>query len=114
MFTVVRRVHITEETYEHLGGAYQVEEGNGADRDSALHGRRTFLVIDPHTQDRTDSKHKVAMSFKCLKVFGAGSVLYRGGTAIYRGSSGYDPPFYTPPIIIFTKVMGYGTLEGQT
>ncbi|KAL7841460.1 hypothetical protein SRHO_G00251510 [Serrasalmus rhombeus] len=44
------RVHITEETLGHLGGAYQVEEGNGASRDSALQGRRTFLVIDPHNR----------------------------------------------------------------
>uniref|UniRef100_A0AAR2JDF2 adenylate cyclase n=1 Tax=Pygocentrus nattereri TaxID=42514 RepID=A0AAR2JDF2_PYGNA len=53
------RVHITEETLGHLGGAYQVEEGNGASRDSALQGRRTFLVIDPH--NRAD-KPKVAVS----------------------------------------------------
>ncbi|KAG9259963.1 adenylate cyclase type 4-like [Astyanax mexicanus] len=41
------RVHITEETYKHLRGTFKVEEGNGASRDSALQGRRTFLVIDP-------------------------------------------------------------------
>ncbi|XP_076846788.1 adenylate cyclase type 4 [Brachyhypopomus gauderio] len=52
------RVHITEETFGHLGGAYQVEEGNGASRDSALQGRRTFLVIDPHVQDCTSTKTK--------------------------------------------------------
>ncbi|XP_072526300.1 LOW QUALITY PROTEIN: adenylate cyclase type 4-like [Salminus brasiliensis] len=50
------RVHITEETFGHLGGAYQVEEGNGASRDSALQGRRTFLVIDP--QKGLDHKPK--------------------------------------------------------
>ncbi|XP_066507814.1 adenylate cyclase type 4-like [Hoplias malabaricus] len=52
------RVHITEETLGHLGGAYQVEEGNGPSRDSSLQGRRTFLVIDPHTHNRADKPKK--------------------------------------------------------
>ncbi|XP_047008322.1 adenylate cyclase type 4 isoform X2 [Ictalurus punctatus] len=52
------RVHITEETLGNLGGAYQVEEGNGASRDSALEGRKTYLVIDPNTQNSTDTKPK--------------------------------------------------------
>ncbi|XP_052417706.1 adenylate cyclase type 4-like isoform X2 [Carassius gibelio] len=43
------RVHITEETYAHLDGKYQVDEGNGESRDSTLKGRRTYLVIDPNT-----------------------------------------------------------------
>lgn len=46
--TVKRRVHITEETLQHLNGAYQVEEGDGGSRDPLLTGRKTFLVIDPH------------------------------------------------------------------
>ncbi|KAK1792685.1 hypothetical protein P4O66_012619 [Electrophorus voltai] len=54
------RVHITEETLGHLGGAYQVEEGNGASRDSALQGRKTYLVIDPHKQDSTSTKSKAS------------------------------------------------------
>uniref|UniRef100_A0A8C2Q2A0 adenylate cyclase n=1 Tax=Cyprinus carpio TaxID=7962 RepID=A0A8C2Q2A0_CYPCA len=45
------RVHITEETLAHLGGKYQVEEGNGGSRASTLQGRRTFLVIDPNTHE---------------------------------------------------------------
>ncbi|KAL1272117.1 hypothetical protein QQF64_031133 [Cirrhinus molitorella] len=45
------RVHITEETFAHLDGKYQVEEGNGGSRDSTLKGRRTFLVIDPNTEN---------------------------------------------------------------
>ncbi|XP_026990835.2 adenylate cyclase type 4-like [Tachysurus fulvidraco] len=53
------RVHITEETLGNLGGSYQVEEGNGASRDSALEGRNTFLVIDPNTQNSTDPKPKI-------------------------------------------------------
>ncbi|MCJ8749082.1 hypothetical protein PDJAM_G00172250 [Pangasius djambal] len=52
------RVHITEETLGNLGGAYQVEEGNGASRDSALEGRKTYLVIDPNPQNSTDTKPK--------------------------------------------------------
>lgn len=46
-----------------LGGAFQVEEGNGSGRDSALEGRRTYLVIDPNTQNSTDIKPKVNVNF---------------------------------------------------
>ncbi|KAM9335518.1 adenylate cyclase type 4 [Symphorus nematophorus] len=45
------RVHITEETLQHLNGAYQVEKGNGGTRDPLLTGRKTYLVIDPHKPD---------------------------------------------------------------
>uniref|UniRef100_A0A4W6C7K8 adenylate cyclase n=1 Tax=Lates calcarifer TaxID=8187 RepID=A0A4W6C7K8_LATCA len=45
------RVHITEETLQHLNGAYQVEEGDGGSRDALLKGRKTYLVIDPHKPD---------------------------------------------------------------
>ncbi|TWW63515.1 adenylate cyclase type 4-like [Takifugu flavidus] len=45
------RVHITEETLQHLNGAYQVEESDGGSRDSLLNGRKTYLVIDPHKPD---------------------------------------------------------------
>uniref|UniRef100_A0AAR2LYS3 adenylate cyclase n=1 Tax=Pygocentrus nattereri TaxID=42514 RepID=A0AAR2LYS3_PYGNA len=67
------RVHITEETLGHLGGAYQVEEGNGASRDSALQGRRTFLVIDPH--NRAD-KPKVAYYLYCCLLAMMGVVVF--------------------------------------
>lgn len=46
-----RRVHITEETLQHLNGMYQVEDSNGGSRDPLLHGRKTYLVIDPHKPD---------------------------------------------------------------
>lgn len=62
IFCHYRRVHITEETLGNLGGAYQVEEGNGASRDSALEGRKTYLVIDPYTQNSTDTKPKVVVN----------------------------------------------------
>ncbi|KAF4111694.1 hypothetical protein G5714_008725 [Onychostoma macrolepis] len=48
---VAGKVHITEETFAHLDGKYQVEEGNGGSRDSTLKGRRTYLVIDPNTEN---------------------------------------------------------------
>uniref|UniRef100_A0A8C9YAM0 adenylate cyclase n=1 Tax=Sander lucioperca TaxID=283035 RepID=A0A8C9YAM0_SANLU len=41
------RVHITEETMQHLNGAYIVENGDGGSRDPLLKGRKTYLVIDP-------------------------------------------------------------------
>uniref|UniRef100_A0A096MHP6 Adenylate cyclase type 4 n=1 Tax=Poecilia formosa TaxID=48698 RepID=A0A096MHP6_POEFO len=42
------RVHITEETLQHLNGAYEVEDGDGESRNTHLNGRKTFLVIDPN------------------------------------------------------------------
>ncbi|XP_040037275.2 adenylate cyclase type 2 [Gasterosteus aculeatus] len=42
------RVHITEETMQHLNGAYEVEVGDGGSRDLLLKGRKTYLVIDAH------------------------------------------------------------------
>lgn len=65
-FVQYRRVHITEETLGNLGGTYQVEEGNGASRDSALDGKKTYLVIDPNTQNGTDTKPKVIVNFHWL------------------------------------------------
>ncbi|RVE60332.1 hypothetical protein OJAV_G00179860 [Oryzias javanicus] len=40
------RVHITEDTLQHLDGTYQVEDGES--RDSLLKGKKTYLVIDPN------------------------------------------------------------------
>ncbi|XP_073330521.1 adenylate cyclase type 4-like [Pagrus major] len=56
------RVHITEETLQHLNGAYQVEEGNGGSRDPLLTGRKTYLVIDPHKPDSISRIPQVANS----------------------------------------------------
>ncbi|XP_076580666.1 adenylate cyclase type 4 [Chaetodon auriga] len=53
------RVHITEETLQHLNGAYQVEEGDGGSRDPLLTGRKTYLVIDPHKSDSISRRPKV-------------------------------------------------------
>ncbi|KAM3590952.1 uncharacterized protein V6R79_019418 [Siganus canaliculatus] len=47
------RVHITEETLQHLNGAYQVEKGDGGSRDPLLQGRKTYLVIDPQKPNGT-------------------------------------------------------------
>uniref|UniRef100_A0A8C4Y6J2 Adenylate cyclase type 7 n=1 Tax=Gopherus evgoodei TaxID=1825980 RepID=A0A8C4Y6J2_9SAUR len=45
------RVHITEATLNHLGKAYEVEEGNGHLRDPYLKAMniKTYLVIDPRS-----------------------------------------------------------------
>uniref|UniRef100_A0A4W6CE18 adenylate cyclase n=1 Tax=Lates calcarifer TaxID=8187 RepID=A0A4W6CE18_LATCA len=53
------RVHITEETLQHLNGAYQVEEGDGGSRDALLKGRKTYLVIDPHKPDSVSRRPKL-------------------------------------------------------
>lgn len=46
------RVHITEATLNHLGKAYEVEDGNGHQRDLYLKAMniKTFLVIDPRVR----------------------------------------------------------------
>ncbi|XP_047429000.1 adenylate cyclase type 4-like [Mugil cephalus] len=54
------RVHITEETLQHLDGEYQVEEGDGASRDPLLKGRKTYLVIDPQKKDRISNQLRLA------------------------------------------------------
>ncbi|XP_028261578.1 adenylate cyclase type 4 [Parambassis ranga] len=54
------RVHITEETLQHLDAAYQVEDGDGGSRDSLLKGRKTYLVIDPRKPDRISRRPKQA------------------------------------------------------
>ncbi|XP_053126832.1 adenylate cyclase type 7 isoform X2 [Hemicordylus capensis] len=53
------RVHITEATLNHLGKAYEVEEGNGHLRDACLKAMdiKTYLVIDPRSKQRTSNHH---------------------------------------------------------
>uniref|UniRef100_A0A8C4Y6R8 Adenylate cyclase type 7 n=1 Tax=Gopherus evgoodei TaxID=1825980 RepID=A0A8C4Y6R8_9SAUR len=56
------RVHITEATLNHLGKAYEVEEGNGHLRDPYLKAMniKTYLVIDPrHTLNNHLPKTRV-------------------------------------------------------
>uniref|UniRef100_A0A673BQU9 adenylate cyclase n=1 Tax=Sphaeramia orbicularis TaxID=375764 RepID=A0A673BQU9_9TELE len=53
------RVHITEETLQHLNGAYQVEDGNGGSRDPLLQGRKTYLVIDPHQPETVSRRQRL-------------------------------------------------------
>lgn len=51
-FRLPSRVHITEATLNHLDKAYEVEDGNGQQRDPYLKEMniRTYLVIDPRVQ----------------------------------------------------------------
>ncbi|XP_039931257.1 adenylate cyclase type 7 isoform X2 [Hirundo rustica] len=53
------RVHITEATLNHLGKAYEVEEGNGHLRDPYLESMniKTYLVVDPRSKQRLSSSH---------------------------------------------------------
>uniref|UniRef100_A0A8C4DDT0 adenylate cyclase n=1 Tax=Dicentrarchus labrax TaxID=13489 RepID=A0A8C4DDT0_DICLA len=69
------RVHITEETLQHLNGAYQVEEGNGGTRDPLLTGRKTYLVIDPHKPNSISRRPKV-VGDSCSWVFVSHYYLY--------------------------------------
>ncbi|KAM9717104.1 adenylate cyclase type 4 isoform 1-T2 [Menidia menidia] len=58
------RVHITEETLQHLNDAYQVEDGDGGSRDPLLKGRKTYLVIDPHKSDSVSRRFKTSNSLE--------------------------------------------------
>ncbi|XP_042732863.1 adenylate cyclase type 7 [Lagopus leucura] len=53
------RVHITEATLNHLGKAYEVEEGNGHLRDPYLESMniKTYLVVDPRSKQRISNNH---------------------------------------------------------
>ncbi|XP_066493104.1 adenylate cyclase type 7 [Tiliqua scincoides] len=53
------RVHITEATLNHLGKAYEVEDGNGHLRDPYLEAMniKTYLVIDPRSKQRAPNHH---------------------------------------------------------
>ncbi|XP_037335724.2 adenylate cyclase type 4-like [Pungitius pungitius] len=54
------RVHITEETMQHLNGAYEVEDGDGGSRDPLLKGRKTYLVMDPHRHNSFPGINRLA------------------------------------------------------
>nr|XP_045007318.1 adenylate cyclase type 7 isoform X2 [Jaculus jaculus] len=53
------RVHITEATLNHLDKAYEVEDGHGQQRDPYLKEMniRTYLVIDPRSQQQPPPHH---------------------------------------------------------
>ncbi|NXJ62849.1 ADCY7 cyclase, partial [Rostratula benghalensis] len=53
------RVHITEATLNHLGKAYEVEEGNGHLRDPYLGSMniKTYLVVDPRSKQCVSNNH---------------------------------------------------------
>ncbi|XP_030313547.1 adenylate cyclase type 7 [Calypte anna] len=53
------RVHITEATLNHLGKAYEVEEGNGHLRDPYLESMniKTYLVVDPRSKQGMSNNH---------------------------------------------------------
>lgn len=42
----ISRVHISESTREALGDSYDVEDGNGSDRDPYLEGTTTYFIIE--------------------------------------------------------------------
>lgn len=49
MFDTSRRIHITADTLKYLGNAYQVEPGNGGERNTFLkdHNIETYLIVPP-------------------------------------------------------------------
>ena len=55
------RVHITRATLNELGNKFDVEEGNGGERDEVLakHNVETFLIIAPQKKNSKGSDKKV-------------------------------------------------------
>lgn len=51
IFNARRRIHITADTLKYLGNAYQVEPGNGGERNTFLkdHNIETYLIVPPET-----------------------------------------------------------------
>ena len=61
-----RRIHITEETMKCLNGDYEVEAGNGAERNQYLkeHNILTYLVVPPDEFcDVSIVSHKKALQY---------------------------------------------------
>ncbi|KAM9833029.1 adenylate cyclase type 2 [Syngnathus typhle] len=54
------RVHITQETLQHLNGAFQVEDGDGGSRNPLLQGRQTYLVLDPNNSESSLQRAQTA------------------------------------------------------
>ena len=52
-FILNRRVHITRATLMELGGKFEVEDGNGGERDEVLAklNVETFLIVPPKVGD---------------------------------------------------------------
>ncbi|KAL1116460.1 hypothetical protein AAG570_004933, partial [Ranatra chinensis] len=72
------RVHITKETLRYLNGDYQVEPGDGGDRNSYLrdHNIETFLIVPPDNFKTTMKRPSGFMNgniAKELRVMGHGS-----------------------------------------
>uniref|UniRef100_A0A8C0VA49 Adenylate cyclase type 7 n=1 Tax=Cyanistes caeruleus TaxID=156563 RepID=A0A8C0VA49_CYACU len=63
------RVHITEATLNHLGKAYEVEEGNGHLRDPYLESMniKTYLVVDPRSKTRVNDGLKMRASVRMTR-----------------------------------------------
>ena len=60
-----RRVHITRATLDELGNKFDVEEGNGGERDEVLakHNVETFLIIAPQRKSSKNSAKKVSIAY---------------------------------------------------
>ncbi|XP_078064753.1 adenylate cyclase type 2-like, partial [Mustelus asterias] len=64
------RVHITDSTLHHLGGAYQVQVGNGHLRDPYLKEHRitTYLVTDPRAEEHYCDVSLAPDPSECAKI----------------------------------------------
>ena len=64
-----RRVHITKATLSELGDKFDVEDGNGGERDEVLakHNVETFLIIPPSTKTSSNSTKEVTKNLKLFR-----------------------------------------------
>ena len=64
-----RRVHITKATLSELGDKFEVEDGNGGERDEVLakHNVETFLIIPPSTKTSSNSTKEVTKNHKLFR-----------------------------------------------
>ncbi|XP_026183160.1 adenylate cyclase type 2 [Mastacembelus armatus] len=113
------RVHITEETLQHLNGEYQVEVGDGASRDPLLKGRKTYLVIDPHNPDSISRRLKFtnnpASGDTSKRVSVRMSQYLQSWQTIhpFAGLSNPDATSSKTPVIPNTAVMNHSQLSAE-
>lgn len=70
-----RRIHVTEETLKYLSGDYEVEPGNGGERNSYLrdHAIKTYLIKNDTKVCATLLDKNLSLQFhrniRCIRIF---------------------------------------------
>lgn len=68
-FDTFRRIHITADTLKYLGNTYQVEPGNGGERNTFLkdHNIETYLIVPPETTYVSNSLLQCVRHITCIR-----------------------------------------------